>query len=124
MKQYTFYQNIMWSEVERDTLCSLCISAQCSTTHGSFFFFWSCVNILFMVLSGLGHTVPELEVQKYGLTPIAKTQFSMCVPEVNDILKAHDNVSTVCELDFQAIFTFQICVKLVLGAILYWGPIL
>ncbi|KAF0287009.1 Isochorismatase domain-containing protein 2 [Amphibalanus amphitrite] len=44
---------------------------------------------------GLGHTVPELEVEKYGLTPIAKTQFSMCVPEVDEMLKANKNISSV-----------------------------
>lgn len=44
---------------------------------------------------GLGHTVPELGVEKYGLTPIAKTQFSMCVPEVDNMLKANENIGSV-----------------------------
>ena len=44
---------------------------------------------------GLGRTVPELEVEKYGLTPIEKTQFSMCVPEVDDMLKAKANIRSV-----------------------------
>ena len=44
---------------------------------------------------GLGRTVPELEVEKYGLTPIEKTQFSMCVPDVDDMLKANANIRSV-----------------------------
>lgn len=44
---------------------------------------------------GLGPTVPELGLEPHGLTPIAKTQFSMCVPEVEQMLKAHQGLDTV-----------------------------
>ncbi|XP_037093093.1 isochorismatase domain-containing protein 2-like [Pollicipes pollicipes] len=44
---------------------------------------------------GLGRTVPELGVEEHGLKPIAKTQFSMCVPEVEDMLKSNENIRSV-----------------------------
>lgn len=35
---------------------------------------------------GLGHTVSELEVQKYNVPVVAKQKFSMCVPEVKELI--------------------------------------
>ncbi|KAA0201369.1 hypothetical protein HAZT_HAZT006384 [Hyalella azteca] len=39
---------------------------------------------------GLGHTVPELELKKYDIKPVDKTQFSMCVPDVVEAIKKHE----------------------------------
>uniref|UniRef100_A0A6A7FRY3 Isochorismatase domain-containing protein 2-like n=2 Tax=Hirondellea gigas TaxID=1518452 RepID=A0A6A7FRY3_9CRUS len=44
---------------------------------------------------GLGHIVPELELEKYGIKPVAKTQFSMCVPEVVAALKKQGATNVV-----------------------------
>merc|ERR1719419_1265108 len=37
---------------------------------------------------GLGNTVPELEIEKYGIIPHAKTCFTMILPKLLDELKA------------------------------------
>ena len=31
---------------------------------------------------GLGKTVPEIELAKFGIVPFEKTCFTMCIPEV------------------------------------------
>merc|ERR1719471_935715 len=36
---------------------------------------------------GLGHTVPELELEKYSITPHSKTCFTMMIPELVEQMK-------------------------------------
>ncbi|KAG8239417.1 hypothetical protein J437_LFUL017947 [Ladona fulva] len=45
---------------------------------------------------GLGRTVPELGLQNFAIKPFEKTQFSMCIQDINDHLKKeHPKVNTV-----------------------------
>ncbi|KAL7648840.1 UNVERIFIED_CONTAM: hypothetical protein RMT77_000759 [Armadillidium vulgare] len=44
---------------------------------------------------GLGHTVKELEIEKYGVKALDKTQFSMCLQPINEVLKDKGTTSVV-----------------------------
>ncbi|KAB7501112.1 Isochorismatase domain-containing protein 2 [Armadillidium nasatum] len=44
---------------------------------------------------GLGHTVKELEIEKYGVKALDKTQFSMCLQPINEVLKDKGITSVV-----------------------------
>lgn len=45
---------------------------------------------------GLGSTVHELKIQDYGITPVAKTCFTMALPQIVDVLKSqHSKVSNI-----------------------------
>merc|ERR1719445_1997195 len=57
---------------------------------------------------GLGHTVPELELEKYSITPHSKTCFTMMIPElVEQMKKANADTKSVilCGIETQACIT-------------------
>lgn len=48
---------------------------------------------VFFFVSGLGRTVPELELDKYHIQAFEKTQFSMLIPEVREVLQCNQGVN-------------------------------
>ena len=58
-------------------------------------------TLLCFSIAGLGKSVAELGFEQHGITPTAKTSFSMCVPEVVEALaktEVRDFASQNCEL--------------------------
>ena len=57
---------------------------------------------------GLGHTVPELELEKYNITPHSKTCFTMMIPELVEQMKnanAETKSVILCGIETQACIT-------------------
>ena len=56
---------------------------------------------------GLGPTVPEIELEKFGIPAHAKKCFSMIIPEVTEQMKASSNLKSVilCGIETHACIT-------------------
>jgi len=57
---------------------------------------------------GLGHTVEALEIKSYGIEPIDKTKFSMCLaPIIDQLKKGHPDVDSVILCGIEA----HVCIQ-------------
>ena len=56
---------------------------------------------------GLGPTVPEIELEKFGIPAHAKKCFSMIIPEVTEQMKESSNLKSVilCGIETHACIT-------------------
>ncbi|CAD5218963.1 unnamed protein product [Bursaphelenchus okinawaensis] len=48
---------------------------------------------------GLGKTVAELDVEKFGIKPVDKTKFSMCVPPLTEQLQSGVKSIVICGIE-------------------------
>ena len=68
-----------------------------------FFTLQSYIHTVFNYSSGLGSTVSELNLDKFGVQVIAKTQFSMCVPAVVESIEKNEVNVGLCMVIFLSI---------------------